>query len=64
MKDHGMIKVFTPVLLIMLFSICLASDEVLVNTYTDSTQRNPQIDGDDEGNYAIVWNSEERMDDM
>jgi hypothetical protein len=36
----------------------LAQDEFVVNTYQDSTQRDPQIERDSEGNYAVVWNSD------
>ncbi len=34
-----------------------AQNEFIVNTYTDSTQRDPQIDKDNSGNYVIVWTS-------
>lgn len=45
-------------LLIVLSSTLLFSqDEFLVNTFTDSTQRWPSIDKDDNGNYYVVWQS-------
>jgi hypothetical protein len=50
----------------ILLSVCLtalnllANDEILVNTYQDSTQRDPHIARDNSGNYVIVWNSEEQ----
>lgn len=39
-------------------SFILAQDEFVVNTYQDSTQRDPQIERNAEGNYAVVWNSD------
>ncbi len=55
-----MIKLITFTVFILFVSICFSGEEALVNTYTDSTQRDPQIARDGEGNYAIVWNSKEQ----
>ncbi|MFC2083918.1 T9SS type A sorting domain-containing protein [Bacteroidota bacterium] len=39
----------------------LAQSEFLVNTYQDSTQREPRISIDAIGNYVIVWQSENQV---
>jgi len=44
------------VFVIVLFnSFLFAQNEYIVNTYQDSTQRDPQIAKDANGNYVIVW---------
>jgi len=55
-----MIRLLASTLFILFVSICLAGEEMQINTYTDSTQRDPQIARDKNGNYAVVWNSEEQ----
>lgn len=45
------------VLLVFLVSSLYAQSEYIVNTYKDSTQRDPQIARDSQGNYVIVWTS-------
>ncbi len=44
--------------LITLSALTFAQNEFTVNTYSDSTQRDPQIGMDAAGNYVIVWDSE------
>ncbi len=51
---------------ILIFFILLpvmiwAQSEFTVNTYSDSTQRDPQIAMDASGNYVIVWDSEDQV---
>jgi len=43
-------------LLLMAWPLC--GQETLINVYQDSTQRQPVIAGDKNGNYYIVWNSD------
>ena len=44
------------VILFLCFSVLLnAQNEYIVNTYQDTTQRDPQIAKDTNGNYVIVW---------
>ena len=40
----------------------IAQNEFIINTYTDSTQRDPQIDKDNLGNYVVVWTSLNQID--
>ena len=51
------------IILIILISVIklFAQNEFLVNTYLDSTQRDPQIDRDSLGSYVVVWNSEDQI---
>lgn len=45
-------------ILLLLFSfttLILAQNEFVVNTYQDTTQRDPQIAKDAAGNYVVVW---------
>ena len=48
----------TIILLLCIFSTVLFSQaEFVINTYQDSTQREPVIARDDMGNYVVVWSS-------
>ena len=44
-------------LTVLMITISFAQSEFLVNTYLDSTQRDPQIARDAVGNYVVVWQS-------
>jgi hypothetical protein len=44
-------------LIITVSTISFSQSEFLVNTYLDSTQRDPQIERDAVGNYLVVWQS-------
>ena len=55
-----MTRRITLTIFVLFGTVCLAGEEIRVNTYTDSTQRDPQIAGDIAGSYVIVWNSEEQ----
>jgi hypothetical protein len=52
--------IFIIAFLLAVTTLATAQDEVLVNTFTDSTQRDPHIARDAAGNYLIVWNSDEQ----
>ncbi len=44
------------IFMLLLFSIIInAQNEYIVNTYQDTTQRDPQIAKDGNGNYVVVW---------
>ncbi|HPI37919.1 MAG TPA: T9SS type A sorting domain-containing protein [Ignavibacteriaceae bacterium] len=45
------------ILVVSLFSLSFSQSEFLINTYLDSTQRDPQIAIDAQGNYVVVWQS-------
>ena len=49
------------ILLLFLASVVFSQSEFLVNTEIDTTQRDPQISRDAEGNYVIVWDSENQV---
>jgi hypothetical protein len=42
-------------------SLVFPQNGFMVNTYTDSTQRDPQIAEDSEGNFVVVWDSENQI---
>ncbi len=48
--------------LLLLNSFLFGQVEFKVNTFSDSTQRDPQIARDGSGNYIIVWDSENQVD--
>ena len=45
-------------MLVVMCGCIFAQGAFVINTYMDSTQRDPQIDRDAVGNYAVVWNSD------
>ncbi len=49
------------IILFVFTSIVYGQAEFLVNTYTDTTQRDPQISRDSADNYIIVWDSENQV---
>ena len=42
-------------------SLVFPQNGFMVNTYNDSTQRDPQIAEDSEGNFVVVWDSENQI---
>ena len=52
------------ILALILFPVLLfAQDEILINSFSDDNQRAPVIAGkDSEGNFAIIWTSENQAD--
>ena len=50
------------IILYLFAPIIFGQTEFLVNTFTDTTQRDPQISRDTAGNYLIVWDSENQVD--
>jgi hypothetical protein len=49
-------------LIFFLVNLVYSQGEFLVNTYQDSTQREPAIARDADGNYVVVWTSEAQVD--
>jgi hypothetical protein len=45
-------------ILFLFYQSSFGQNEFLVNTFLDSTQRDPHIEKDGNGNYCIVWNSD------
>ena len=54
-------KLIKTIMALFLFGNIAAQNEFIVNTFQDSTQRDPQIARDAEGNYLIVWDSENQF---
>ena len=49
------------IILFVFTSIVCGQTEFLVNTFIDTTQRDPQISRDSADNYIIVWDSENQV---
>ncbi|MEN8193349.1 MAG: T9SS type A sorting domain-containing protein [Bacteroidota bacterium] len=49
------------IILLLANSFLLGQAEILVNTFTDTSQRDPHIARDSEGNYIVLWDSENQV---
>ncbi len=54
-------RILIPYLILILFTLLPAGEEVLINSQAEKNQRNPEIAGDGNGHIAVVWTREDSV---